>query len=248
MGGKEMAQRKWCFSSTDHRWDPQQTEPAFAGTSDLATVRKGRRCLAENVAKEFSKAVAATTTPTFKHPQWSWRASDGRGFVAWLSDEERVRLKADVDPGSPEMMRVEQVFVYGTLMPGQCRDGVWNAYVVDDVTPCHVGGKLVDLGPYPGWLPSKTHRVFGYCMSVGNISEALSRLDDIEGFDPASPQTSLYFRRLIRCDAATNGWAWTYEFRLTDAIRSAIRLGHLSMVLDSRWSPGNDASGTTESD
>ena len=165
-----------------------------------------------------------------------------------LSDEELERLQSPSDPSSPGMMRVEEVFAYGTLMPGQCRENVWDPYRVRDVTPCHVEGKLVDLGPYPGWLPSKTHRVFGYCVSVRGISEALMRLDEIEGFDPDAPQRSLYFRRLIRCEAAAHGWAWIYEFRLTDAVRSAIRLGHLSMVFDSRWSPGDDDSRTTVAD
>lgn len=89
-----------------------------------------------------------------------------------------------------------QVFVYGTLCRGQCREPCWPRRPVS-VTVGYVRGHLFDLGPYPALLPGDDW-VRGECWTLReeDMPETLRVLDAIEGF--AQPgEADLYQRREI---------------------------------------------------
>lgn len=91
------------------------------------------------------------------------------------------------------------LFVYGTLQPGQ-RNWPLIASAISAHTPASVRGfKLWDLPQhgYPALTLDPTDReVFGHLLSVypHRQGETLSTLDILEGYDPAAPQRSLYWR------------------------------------------------------
>ncbi len=135
-------------------------------------------------------------------------------------------------------------FIYGTLLPGQCR---W--YLLEQANallfgPATTAGWLLDLGEYPGfvseeWLqmsqirrPNLPGTVFGQLVAVAD-PEATCRALDLEedclqadfGFDsigqplrvPIEFGVGLYVRRLQQIILANGStqWAWTYLYNQT---------------------------------
>jgi gamma-glutamylcyclotransferase (GGCT)/AIG2-like uncharacterized protein YtfP len=83
------------------------------------------------------------------------------------------------------------VFVYGTLMAGGGLHGLLerSAYVGDGT----IGGRIYDLGSYPGWIADgvdSSERVHGEVYRVDG--ETLQRLDTAEGVS-----SGLYERRSV---------------------------------------------------
>ncbi len=114
-----------------------------------------------------------------------------------------------------------QVFVYGTLKPGQ---KYWQQICegrVHTAMPARVRGQLValDLG-YPALLdplavpsPSEPGWVHGYILTLPD-PEILREIDALEDFDPfRPPQANDYNRAAILCYDPTGQpftQAWTY--------------------------------------
>jgi gamma-glutamylcyclotransferase (GGCT)/AIG2-like uncharacterized protein YtfP len=111
----------------------------------------------------------------------------------------------------------EYLFTYGTLLaahaPPEIRDVVSKLRVVGTG---RIRGRLYDFGEYPGAILDEAAETY----VVGSVlelpaSSVLRVLDAYEGYDPASPDTSLFLRR--RCHVIlTNGdglncWAYTYN-------------------------------------
>ena len=111
------------------------------------------------------------------------------------------------------------VFVYGTLMRGECRFHSLSDFEIEASLMGAIAGDLVDLGSYPGLLPhdgasAAMGTVDGDFIRVKDIVGALHCLDAIEGFEGYEPQ-SLYVRRLTQVDVGGRlRWAWTYEYNL----------------------------------
>jgi gamma-glutamylcyclotransferase (GGCT)/AIG2-like uncharacterized protein YtfP len=78
---------------------------------------------------------------------------------------------------------VQQVFVYGTLMPGDCR---W-PLIADDVVAlrrAEVPGRLFDTGrDYPGARFELDGAIHGWVLELRSTSseQTIERLDEIEG-------------------------------------------------------------------
>lgn len=113
------------------------------------------------------------------------------------------------------------LFVYGTLQPGQ-RNWPLIADAISAHTPASVRGfKLWDL-PLRGYpavtLDPADGEVFGYLLSVDphRQGETLSTLDTLEGYDPAAPQRSLYWRTSAQVYPQALGQApqqaWLYRY------------------------------------
>jgi gamma-glutamylcyclotransferase (GGCT)/AIG2-like uncharacterized protein YtfP len=90
------------------------------------------------------------------------------------------------------------VFFYGTLMTGfdrRRRTGI-------DPKLRYQGrgwitAALFDLGLYPAAVPATEGRVWGEVFEMLDGETVLSALDEIEGYQPAEPDTSLYIRREV---------------------------------------------------
>lgn len=105
-------------------------------------------------------------------------------------------------------------FVYGTLLPDQPNHYLL-ADVVQQVRPATFeNGRLYDLGFYPMLIEGEGAHVRGALVSVAADAYALARerLDQLEGFDPAQPDASVYrrvLRRVLLADGQTV-MAWVY--------------------------------------
>ena len=118
------------------------------------------------------------------------------------------------------------VFFYGTLMTGFDRR---RRLGMDDRLSFHGRGSieaaLFDLGLYPAAVPAAGTRVRGEIFEIADEDEVLAALDEIEGYQPASPDASLYVRRRVPVafddGAAAEAWAYFYNAPLGRAPRIA---------------------------
>lgn len=116
----------------------------------------------------------------------------------------------------PENVATDYVFVYGTLMSGQCRFHVLVDYLLGPPEPAVTSGRLVDLGSYPGLLPCtdlQNDLVAGELMTVKNVNELLVTLDAIEGYSFGNDR-SLYRRERVgvkTADRRTDAWTYFYN-------------------------------------
>ena len=104
---------------------------------------------------------------------------------------------------------VSNVFVYGTLMPGEANYRQIEDFVID-YKPGAIDGVLVDLGAYPALVPGDGI-VKGIMLRVKQ--EALEITDRIEGYHPDRDRC-LYVREevAVRFEDGQETVAWTYLF------------------------------------
>ena len=103
------------------------------------------------------------------------------------------------------------VFVYGTLMRGLSR----HHFMSDGRSEgdASVKGRLISLGEYPALLDG-AGTVRGELYSFDDLPAALDVLDDVENFDPASPEYGEYVRevRSVDLDDGNQIRAWLYIY------------------------------------
>lgn len=128
-------------------------------------------------------------------------------------------------------------FFYGTLMRPRLAPGPL-AQALRDATPRGTGrvpGRLFHLGGYPGGVPDPAAdtRIVGEVFDLPDSPELLQTLDAYEGFDPESPDRSL-FRRCeldVALDSGGSTRCWIYAFH--GETRGAPRIGGDGR--DARW-------------
>jgi gamma-glutamylcyclotransferase (GGCT)/AIG2-like uncharacterized protein YtfP len=110
-----------------------------------------------------------------------------------------------------------QVFVYGTLKPGEANYKKYCAGKVVDVKKAFVQGKLFAL---PMGYPAMTlgdSKVYGYLLSFPN-PRILNELDVLENYQPTRQASkNLYNRQIIEvCEpqSLSLDWAWVYFMTL----------------------------------
>jgi gamma-glutamylcyclotransferase (GGCT)/AIG2-like uncharacterized protein YtfP len=120
----------------------------------------------------------------------------------------------------------ELVFFYGTLMTGF--DRRQRLGMDDHLAYCGRGwiqAALFDLGLYPAAVPDADSKVTGEVFRVDNAPTVLAALDEIEGYEPGAPDTSLYVRRRVPVQledgSSTDAWAYFYNAPLGRAPRIA---------------------------
>ncbi|MEM6754983.1 MAG: gamma-glutamylcyclotransferase [Cyanobacteria bacterium P01_C01_bin.38] len=106
-----------------------------------------------------------------------------------------------------------QVFVYGTLKPGEANYEFYCASEVVDAKKAWTRGELYGLPQgYPA-MTTGNDSVYGYLLSFAN-SEILSSLDELEDYHPQRPNNeNLYNRTQVEIfDLENNslGFAWVY--------------------------------------
>jgi gamma-glutamylcyclotransferase (GGCT)/AIG2-like uncharacterized protein YtfP len=128
------------------------------------------------------------------------------------------------------------VFFYGTLMTGFKRAG--RSRIDPKLTPIGRGwmaATLFDLGIYPAAIPASDSRVWGEAHRMLDPDAVLEALDEIEGFRPGQPDSSLYTRveTPITFDDGhvESAWAYFYNAPLGQAqrIESGDYLEHLKV-------------------
>lgn len=128
------------------------------------------------------------------------------------------------------------VFFYGTLMSGFKRAG--RSRIDPQLEPVGRGwirAALFDLGIYPAAVPAADGRVSGEVHRMADPHAVLAALDEIEGYRPAEPDTSLYTRVetsvVLEDGAQAQAWVYYYNAPLGRAqrIESGDYLEHLKV-------------------
>ena len=106
------------------------------------------------------------------------------------------------------------VFFYGTLMSGFKRPG--RQRLDAKLTPIGRGSihaALYDVGLYPAAVPASDAAVQGEIHRMSDES-VLHELDEIEGFRPEQPDSSLYLRleAPVTLTDGRTATAWTYFY------------------------------------
>lgn len=128
----------------------------------------------------------------------------------------------------------DKVFFYGTLMAGFDR----RRRVGIDTRMRFVGrgrieADLFDLGLFPAAVPAPGHAVWGEVYEVDDDPTVMARLDEIEGYQPAEPDASLYMRTSVpvEFDSGEVDTVWVYFYNAplgqAERIASGDYLEHL---------------------
>lgn len=134
-----------------------------------------------------------------------------------------------------------RLFVYGTLRRG-CAPASLSWLESLPREPARSSGMLLDLGAYPGWVPSGPGSDAGVRGELVLIEPARwPLLDRYEGFQPEDPAGSLFVReRVVATVAAGEVDCWIYRY-------AGPRAG-LAVVPDGDWlASGGGAAGPRES-
>jgi len=107
------------------------------------------------------------------------------------------------------------VFFYGTLMSGFKRPG--RERIDSKLAPLGRGSiraALFDMGLYPAAVPAADAQVTGELHQMIDCDAVLHELDEIEGFRPEEPDTSLYLRAetAVTLEDGRTEMAWTYFY------------------------------------
>lgn len=109
-------------------------------------------------------------------------------------------------------------FVYGTLLPGQPNAFLWQGMEAS-LEPARLdNGRLHDMGGYPMLVEAGADSVKG-CLVTPTADfylVVMTRLDLLEGFDPAYPN-AMGYRRIVKTVRRENGRslpAWVYVGQL----------------------------------
>jgi gamma-glutamylcyclotransferase (GGCT)/AIG2-like uncharacterized protein YtfP len=111
----------------------------------------------------------------------------------------------------------EYLFAYGTLQPGLAPKSMAQATAkLRVVGPGFLHGVLYDLGRYPGAIAdaAATGRISGTVMELPDDGDVLRELDEYEGFDSRSPETSEFVRERQQVELASGGTliCWFYRY------------------------------------
>lgn len=128
------------------------------------------------------------------------------------------------------------VFFYGTLMSGFKRPGRANLDgVLKPIGRGRISANLFDLGIYPAAIPAADGQVWGEVHQMLEPSSALATLDEIEGYTPDTPDSSLY-RRVeipVAFEDGRSAQAWVYFYNAplgrAERIASGDYLQHLKI-------------------
>jgi len=119
-----------------------------------------------------------------------------------------------------------RVFFYGTLMAGfdrRRRAGIDDRLVY--LGRGWASGQLYDVGLYPAAVPASEGRIWGEVYETTDPDPVLGALDEIEGYDHADPDRSLYQRQEVTVtfpEGPSETTAWIYFYNAP--------LGHAELI------------------
>ncbi len=124
----------------------------------------------------------------------------------------------------------DYLFVYGTLQTGLAPAEI--AHVVEALKPvadATVPGLLYDLGEYPGAIldPSSKQTISGMVLQLPDDPRILAQIDQYEGFDPSSSDTSLFVRILesVVLESGRKLECWIYVYNRDPGAASVLENG-----------------------
>jgi len=131
---------------------------------------------------------------------------------------------------------MELAFFYGTLMTPFNRTGRLH---IDQHLAFRgrgsIAAALFDLGIYPAAVPAADGRMRGEVYELADPLAALRSLDELEGYAPGEPESSLYTRKrtAVLMDDGTIVVAWAYFYNAplgrAERIASGDYLEHLKV-------------------
>jgi gamma-glutamylcyclotransferase (GGCT)/AIG2-like uncharacterized protein YtfP len=131
---------------------------------------------------------------------------------------------------------IDLVFFYGTLMSGFSRPGRSRVdAMLTTVGRGSIRATLFDLGIYPAAIPASDGRVWGEVHRMLDADTVLATLDEVEGFQPSEPDSSLYVRVetpvTLEDGRVLTAWEYFYNAPLGRAqrIESGDYLEHLKV-------------------
>jgi len=109
----------------------------------------------------------------------------------------------------------DKIFVYGTLMAGfdrRKRAGIDTR--MRFMGRGWIAAALYDLGLFPAAVPAPDRRVTGELYEAVDDPSVLAKLDEIEGYRPDEPDTSLYQRSqvTVTLEGGAEETAWVYFY------------------------------------
>ena len=120
------------------------------------------------------------------------------------------------------------VFFYGTLMTGfERRRRIGIDARMKFRARGWVKAALFDLGIYPAAVPADNGRVWGEVFELLEPEAVLSALDEIEGYRPGEPDSSLYIRSVVPVYLPDEGneKAWVISTTLPSGARLGLTRG-----------------------
>ena len=139
-------------------------------------------------------------------------------------------------PYTPRRLPTDLVFFYGTLMSGFRREGRSRLDTkLEHIGRGSIGASLYDLGIYPAAVPNTESRVWGEVHRMLDADAVLPTLDEIEGYRPDDPDSSLYRREetIVVLDDGRRATAWAYFYNAplgrAQRIESGDYLQHLKV-------------------
>jgi gamma-glutamylcyclotransferase (GGCT)/AIG2-like uncharacterized protein YtfP len=128
------------------------------------------------------------------------------------------------------------VFFYGTLLSPFNRTGrLLLDQHLEFTGRGTISAALFDLGIYPAAVPATDSSVRGEVYALIDPEPALRALDELEGYRPDEPETSLYTRRrtpvVLDDGKAVEAWVYFYNAPLgrAERIESGDYLEHLKV-------------------
>jgi len=150
-------------------------------------------------------------------------------------DLTALEAAAKNEPASP----LTSFFVYGTLMRGESRHGVFAPQDVECMLLAKAFGRLVDCGAYPAMRPDPEARamVQGDLIRVGAAAllRLIDALDDIEGFRGYGVDGSLFERRLTEVDVGEGRTRLAWVYMMDQPPDDAVRIDGNWRVRSGRW-------------
>ena len=172
-------------------------------------------CLRENSEEcpVLIYEVAPGRRTAFEPPSDDYLTVVAAGLKALDLDERPLEAAAKNEDGAAN---TPGLFVYGTLMRGECRHHLLAAGYPTCILLAEAPGALHDFGDYPGLRLLNRDEpatcVQGEFLRLAQIHRALPELDSVEGFHGFGAQASLYRRTLINVGVGDGRvrQAWTY--------------------------------------
>lgn len=160
--------------------------------------------------KAWTYVTKVDRKESFVHPTAAYLSVVEQGYRAHGLDPAPLRAAATALDNA---CLVDGVFVYGTLLLGECRADVIE--VAGSRVQATTAGRLFDVADFPGFVDGEG-TVHGEYVPVANLETTLARLDEIEGFRGHAKADGSLYHRVFRLVETPDGAkpAWTYRFAL----------------------------------
>jgi gamma-glutamylcyclotransferase (GGCT)/AIG2-like uncharacterized protein YtfP len=126
---------------------------------------------------------------------------------------ESLSLEA-ASQNRPTPWMTDALFVYGTLMRGECRFPILRQFGLKCTLLAQVSGRLLDLESFPAMIDAASPESYvrGDFVRVEEIDSLIPRLDAVEGFAGFGHPLSFFRRVLVSVEVGEgrSRLAWTY--------------------------------------